>query len=343
MSEATTNRDIVVIGGSAGATAPLKLLLGHLPAGFPAAVFIAMHVPARGTGLLSMIMATVSPLPVRQAEDGMLIEPGHIYLAVPDRHLLLQEGRIRLGNGPRENLVRPAIDALFRSAAVAYGPRVIGVILSGMLSDGAAGLEAIKRCGGVAVVQDPEDAIADEMPTNALRAATIDVTAPAARLGDVLSDLTREPAGWPRLAPADIRLEVAIAAGERADSQVMRAIADPVPLSCPSCGGVMSAIRDSHPLRFRCQVGHAMNADVLAQQQEGAVDEAMRVAFRLMGERAELVSRLAHENRDAGRHAIAAAYDLRAHEYRHYTDILRDAVMASMLPEPGSMPHPAPE
>lgn len=340
MFEGTSNRDIVVIGGSSGATAPLKILLGQLPAGFPAAVFIAMHVPARGTGILSMVVSAVSQLPVQQAEDGMLIEAGNVYLAVPDRHLILHEGRIRLGNGPRENLARPAIDALFRSAAVAYGPRVIGVILSGMLSDGAAGVEAIKRCGGVAVVQDPNEAIADEMPTHALRATHVDVIAVAAKLGDVLSDLTREPAGWPRPAPADIRLEVAIAAGERADSQVMRFIADPVPLSCPSCGGVMSAIRDSHPLRFRCQVGHAMNADVLAQQQEGAVDEAMRVAFRLMGERAELVSRLALENRDAGRSAVADAYDLRAKEYRRYTDILRDAVMASMvhLPEPGSAP-----
>lgn len=338
MFEGSSNRDIVVIGGSSGATAPLKILLSHLPAGFPAAVFIAMHVPTRGTGILSMVAASVSQLPVQQAEDGMLIQPGHIYLAVPDRHLLLQEGRIRLGNGPRENLARPAIDALFRSAAVTYGSRVIGVILSGMLSDGAAGIEAIKRCGGVAVVQDPNEAIANEMPTNALRAADIDVTTQAARLGDVLSDLTREPAGWPRTAPADIRLEVAIAAGERADSQVMRSIADPVPLSCPSCGGVMSAIRESHPLRFRCQVGHAMNADVLAQQQEGAVDEAMRVAFRLMGERTELVSRLAGENRDAGRHAIADAYDVRAKEYRRYTDVLRDAVMASMMPLPAAGP-----
>lgn len=340
MFEGTTNRDIVVIGGSSGATTPLKILLSHLPAGFPAAVFIAMHVPARGTGILSMVVSAVSHLHVQQAEDGMLIEAGHVYLAVPDRHLILQEGRIRLGNGPRENLARPAIDALFRSAAVSYGPRVIGVILSGMLSDGAAGVEAIKRCGGVAVVQDPAEALADEMPSNALRAANVDVIAAAAKLGDVLSELTREPAGWPRRAPADIRLEVAIAAGERADSQVMRSIADPVPLSCPSCGGVMSAVRDSHPLRFRCQVGHAMNADVLAQQQEGAVDEAMRVAFRLMGERAELVSRLAHENRDAGRGAIADAYDIRASEYRRYTDILRVAVIASMvhLPEVGSAP-----
>ena len=133
----------------------------------------------------------------------MPIQPGHIYLAVPDRHLILADGFMRLGRGPRENLARPAIDPLFRSAAAAYGPRVIGVVLSGMLSDGASGLEAIKRCGGLAMVQDPQDAIADEMPRNALRATKVDLTVPAMRLGDVLSDLVREPAGWPVPVPPD--------------------------------------------------------------------------------------------------------------------------------------------
>lgn len=335
------NRDIVVIGGSAGATAPLKTLLSGLPSDLSAAVFIALHVPARSIGILTTVASAVGRLPVHPAEDGMPIKPGHIYLAVPDHHLILAKGHLRLGRGPRENMVRPAIDAMFRSAAVSYGPRVIGVILSGLLNDGASGLEAIKRCGGIAVVQDPADAIADEMPLSALRAAAVDLTVPSVRLGDVLSDLVQEPAGWPVPVPPDIRLEVDIAAGERVDSEVLRGLADPSALTCPSCGGVMSAVRGSKPLRFRCQVGHAMTADVMAKEQENTVDEALRVALRVIEERAELVARMAEDGRKAGRTAVAETYGERAEEYRKYADTIRRAVLLSM--DPAAPPSGGPE
>ena len=324
------NRDIVVVGGSAGATAPLKAMLGGLPRDLGASVFITLHIPARSLGILTTVTSSAGPLPVLPAEDGMPIRPGHIYLAVPDRHLILTDGHMRLGRGPRENLARPAIDPLFRSAAAAYGPRVIGVVLSGLLSDGASGLEAIKRCGGLAVVQDPEDAIADEMPRSALRATRVDLTVPAARLGDVLSDLVREPAGWPVPVPPDIRLEVDIAAGERADSQIIGRIADPAALTCPNCMGVLSRIRQPKPLRFRCQVGHAYTADAVAQEQEGTVDEALRIALRVIEERAELVSKMAEDGRNSDRTYLADTYAERAAEFRRYADVLRKAVLRSM-------------
>ena len=326
------NRDIVVIGGSAGATAPLKATLASLPADLPAAVFVALHIPARSIGILATVASAVSSLPVRQAEDGLPITPGTITLAVPDHHLILAKGHMRLGRGPRENMARPAIDPLFRSAAVSYGSRVIGVVLSGMLSDGASGLEAIKRCGGVAVVQDPADALANEMPLSALRATTVDLTIPGARLGDVLSDLVREPAGWPVSIPPDIRLEVDIAAGERVDTEVLRRIADASALTCPACGGVMSAVRSSKPLRFRCQVGHAMTADIMAKEQENSIDEALRVALRVIEERAELVARMAEDGRNSGRRAVAETYGERAAEYRRYADTIRQAVLRFMTP-----------
>lgn len=328
------NRDVIVIGGSAGATAPLKLLLSQLPADLDAAVCIALHIPARSLGILATVTAAASRLPVHQAEDGMSLRPGNIYLAVPDHHLLLDDGVLRLGRGPRENMVRPAIDALFRSAAAAYGPRVIGVVLSGLLNDGSAGLDAIKRCGGLAVVQDPADALAAEMPRSALRATDVDVTAVSARLGDVLSDLVREPAGWPVPVPPDIRLEVDIAAGERTDSQVLRRLADPVALTCPHCSGVLSVMHGTGPLRFRCQVGHAVTADVLATEQESLVDEALRVALRIIEERAELVSRMAEENRDMKRGAVAENYAERAAEYRSYADAIRRVVLRSVPVKP---------
>lgn len=335
------NRDIIVIGGSSGATAPLKAMLRAFPPDLPATVFVVLHIPARSIGILATVASAAGPLPARQAEDGMPIERGHVYLAAPDHHLIIADGRIRLGRGPRENMARPAIDPLFRSAAMSYGPRVIGVVLSGLLSDGASGLNAVKRCGGAAIVQDPEDALADEMPRRAMEATVPDLTVPGARLGDVLSDLARQTAGPTLPIPPEIRIEVDIAMGERIDSEVLRKIADPAALSCPACGGVLSGLRSGNPLRFRCQVGHAYTADALAKEQEGRVDEAMRVALRIIEERAELVTRMAEEGRMSGRRAVAEMYEERAREYRIYANTLREAVLRDfepLAPDPESEP-----
>jgi two-component system chemotaxis response regulator CheB len=323
------NRDIIVIGGSAGATSPLKDILGRLPADLPAAIFIVLHIPAQGIGILSTVASAACKLPVRQAESGMVIENGHVYLGAPDHHLLIEENHIMLGRGPRENMARPAIDPLFRSAALRYGPRVIGVVLSGLLSDGAAGLNAIKQCGGFALVQDPSDAIANEMPLHALEATTVDLCVPGARIGDVLSDLVRERPGAILPIPPEIRLEVEIAAGERIGSDTLAPLADPAALTCPGCGGVLSQVKDSHPLRFRCQVGHAYTADALAKEQEGRVDEALRVALRIIEERAELVHRMSEDGRMSGRFAVAQMYSSRAAEYRRYADNIRRVMLQS--------------
>lgn len=327
-----SNRDIIVIGGSSGATAPLKQILAGLHPDLPAAVFIVLHIPAHGIGILSTVAAAAGPLPVHQAVDGMIFERGHVYLGAPDRHLLLSGNQIRLGRGPRENMVRPAIDALFRSAALHHGPRVIGVILSGLLSDGASGLNAIKRCGGMSLVQDPSEAVATEMPERALEATIADLCVPAARLGDVLSDLAREAPGAPLPIAPDIRLEVEIAAGERIGSASLAGIAEPAALTCPGCGGVLSQVEEAHPMRFRCQVGHAYTADALAKAQEGQVDEALRVALRIIEERAELVHRMAADGRRRGRPAVAEMYELRAAEYREYADMIRRVVLQSFDP-----------
>jgi two-component system chemotaxis response regulator CheB len=329
-----SNRDIIVIGGSAGATAPLKEILSRLPLDLPAAVFVVLHIPSHGIGILSTVAAAAGPLPVRQAEHGLAIENGVVYIAAPDHHMLVRDGHIVLGRGPRENMVRPAIDALFRSAALYFGPRVIGVVLSGLLSDGAAGLNAVKRCGGMALVQDPTDAIADEMPRRALEATEVDLTVPGSKIGDVLSDLARGSPGQAPPAPRELALEVAIAAGERIDAEQFAAVSEPAALTCPACGGVLSEM-PGKPLRFRCQVGHAYTADSLATEQEGRVDEALRVALRIIEERAELVHRMAADGRQTGRRAVAEMYDARAKEYRYYAEIIREAVLRTLDPGPG--------
>jgi two-component system, chemotaxis family, protein-glutamate methylesterase/glutaminase len=320
------NRDIIVIGGSSGAIAALREILNRLQADMPAAVFVVVHIPAGSVNILSTAIGA-SRLPVREAQNGLEIQHGHVYLAAPDRHLLLADGHMILGRGPHENMVRPAIDPLFRSAALHYGPRVIGVVLSGLLSDGAAGLKAIKRCGGLALVQDPSDALADAMPRSALETTTVDLCLASARIGDVLCDLAREQPGRALPIPPEIGVDVELAAGERRHSEGLFRAASltplpmPAPLICPSCGRVLSTGK------LRDQAGHAHDAEALAMEIEGRVDEALHVALRIIGERADLVRRMARDSRRSRRPAVAQAYEVKAAEYAKYADMIREVMI----------------
>lgn len=277
-------------------------------------------------------------LPLQNAVEGAELRTGHIYLAPPNRHLLIVDGRLKLGIGPRENLARPAIDPLFRSAAISHGPRAIGVILSGLLNDGASGLAAIKRRGGIALVQAPSDSEAPDMPIAALEATPVDLSAPRHDLPAAVLRFVSEAAGLAREVPRDILLDVEIAAGGPIDHDRLRAIADPTTITCPDCGGVLSEIREDRPLRFRCQVGHAFTGKMLLEHQEGLVDEAMRVALRIVEERAALVAKMGREAREAGRRSTAEMHESRAVEYKEQAEILRKAILSSMnladLPDP---------
>jgi len=319
-------RDIIAIGGSAGSGAVLKRIFSELPGDLPASIFVSTHVPTHSSGYLADVLAGVTSLPVAMAVDKQPVEPGRVYVAAPDRHLLLMNGTIRLGEGPRENMVRPSIDPLFRSAALCYGPRAVGVVLTGMLNDGAAGLHAIKAAGGTAVVQHPIDAEADQMPLAALEATQVDHVGSAFDLARIIKEVASTEAGPVMHAPEDLLLEVQIAAGARVGSDKLRRIADPSPISCPDCHGVLSEVRDQAPLRYRCQIGHAYTAEVLASHVE-EVDEAVRVAMRVMEERVTLVERMARDARDTGRPAVAELYEQRAVEYRRYATTLRDAAV----------------
>ncbi|MCC2976737.1 chemotaxis protein CheB [Sphingomonas sp. PL-96] len=325
----TAKKDVIAIGGSAGSSAALKQLLSDLPRDLPASIFVSTHIPAHSPSMLADVLAGCATLPVTQAIDGQPIERGHVYVAAPDRHLLLTHSAIRLGVGPRENMVRPSIDPLFRSAALAFGSRAVGVVLSGMLNDGASGLHAIKSVGGTAIVQHPLDAEADQMPLSALEAAEVDHVAPADGLGALLMSIVGADAG-PMYPPSEeLRLEVEIAAGERLGSDRLLKIARPSALSCPDCHGVLSEVNGSRPLRYRCQIGHAYTADNLAAHID-EVDEAVRVAMRVMEERVTLVERMAKDARQTGRAAVAELYEARAEEYRRYATTLREAAVTSL-------------
>lgn len=321
--------DIVAIGGSTGSAAVLKQIVGGLPADLPASIFVSTHMPSQGGSFLSDMLSASGPLPVAQAVDGQPIERGRIYVAAPDRHLLLLGSTIRLGLGPRENMARPAIDPLFRSAALSFGSRVIGVVLTGLLDDGASGLAAIAQRGGTTIVQHPLDAEADQMPLAALQATEVDYIAAAGDLASTLSKVIGTNAGPSEPASDSLRLEVEIAAGARLGSEHLRVLAEPSALSCPDCQGVLSEIRGSQPLRYRCQIGHGFTAEFLAAR-TFEVDEAIRVAMRIMEERVTLVTRMAQDANDSGRGAVAELYGARAAEYRQYAATLRDAATASL-------------
>lgn len=321
-------QDIVVIGGSAGSGPVLRQLLADLPPDVPASFFVATHVPS-SSDYLAGSLARTSALPVIAAKDRLPIERGCVYVAVPDHHLLVIDGTVRLGDGPRENMTRPAIDPLFRSAALSYGARTVGVVLSGMLNDGASGLWAIKACGGTTIVQHPLDAVADQMPLAALEAVDADHVVSSDNLARVLTEIVTAETREAAACPDSVELEVRIAAGARLGSDALRDLADPSALSCPDCQGVLSEVREQKPLRYRCQIGHAMTAEVLATRRE-QVDEAMRIALRVMEERVTLVRRMAIDARETGRHAVAELYERRAEEYGRYALTLREAATAAL-------------
>jgi two-component system chemotaxis response regulator CheB len=322
-----STRDIIAIGGSTGALNALKRIFADLPADLPAAVFVVMHIASDGGDMLADILDAAGPMAVKMAAEGDIIENGRAYVAPAGQHLLVDRGTIRLGQGPRENMVRPAVDPLFRSAALSYGPRVIGMVLSGMLDDGAAGLAAVKRCGGLTIVQDPADAEAGDMPLNALDACAVDYRAPAGRLAQMLAQLTNEPAPPARPVPGDIALEVQIAAGWPSTTELLEQIAAPVALSCPTCSGVLSQINEPSRLRFRCQIGHAFSAKVLDKEQEAAVAEAVGIALRVLEERHTLLIKMAADARRRGQGLSASQFEERAADFRRQADIIRKAAV----------------
>jgi len=326
-----SRRDIIAIGGSHGSVEAVKRLCRQLPADLGAALLIVIHVGARGNDLLAEIFAEGSSIGVSTAREGDPLRRGHAYVAPADHHLLVIGDVVRLGRGPRENMARPAVDPLLRSVGAACGPRAIGVVLSGMLNDGASGLADLKRCGGLTVVQNPREALAPGMPREALRNSAIDYRTPLADLPALLVELTSQVAGPSVEIPADIQTEIEIALGTARSAILPESVSRVTALTCPSCGGVLSQMIREPPLRFRCQVGHTFTAEVLAGQKEGALDEAARVALRIMQERVLLTEKMAEEARRSGRTAAASSYEKWLEESRAYAATLRQALSDKKL------------
>jgi two-component system, chemotaxis family, protein-glutamate methylesterase/glutaminase len=292
--------DLILLGASAGGVEAVSAAVAGLPADLNAAVCVVMHLRPDASSRLPEILARVTGLPVVAARNGMPLQPGVVHVCVPDLHMLVEageddRGRVRLVRGPRENRTRPAVDPLFRSAALAFGPRVVGVVLSGALDDGTAGLWAVKDRGGIAVVQEPDDAAVPSMPTSALAEVAVDHVAPARELGPLLARLARQPvpAQEPqaRQATDELAREVGISAIDEALHSRSERYGQPSRFTCPDCGGVLWELGSEGPVRFRCEVGHAHSAATLAETQTEAAEAAMWSALRALEDKTELARR----------------------------------------------------
>lgn len=307
-SAADVTRDVVVIGGSMGAIEALSQLVRALPARFPAAVFVVQHVAAYHNSVLPDILSRAGPLTAKHAVDGETYRRGHIYVAPPNHHLLIEGTKVRVIVGPRENGQRPAVNPLFRSAAFHAGPRVIGVVLSGSLDCGAAGVRQIKLQGGLSIIQDPETALTPDMPTNAAHAVEPDFVGSPAEIAKELVKLTRVkiPGGWH---PPSKNLARSLRASTL-DKDRMKHPQDDgrkSPYGCPACGGVLYDVVEATD-EFRCRTGHTYSGEALQQEQDFAIESAIYTALRALEDRGTLLRRLSQRAQDAGHRNTAERY-----------------------------------
>jgi two-component system chemotaxis response regulator CheB len=322
--------DLIVIGGSAGAIDALLAIVRKLPSDLPAAICVVIHTSPAGPHLLPEVLDRETPLPVRSPRTGEAIETGTIYVAPPDWHLLIEPGRLRLSHGPKENRSRPAVDPLFRSAAWYYAARVVGVVLSGALDDGTAGLWTIKDRGGISVVQDPEDSLVSSMPSSARTNVSIDYELPALAIGPLLAKLAELPADAPTEATppsgdsSDLEREIAVAALDDDVHRQSSRYGVPSRFACPDCGGVLWRTRSVEgPLSLRCEVGHAYSAAALAEEQADSTERALWAGVRAMEDQAELARIRGIRARGRGQEIVARRYGVQAEAALEHAGALR--------------------
>ena len=303
-------------------------LVRDLPADFPAPIAVVLHVPADSPSVLAQILARKGPLQARTAESGDRFEAGTIYVAKPDHHLIVRDNgelTLHVARGPRENRHRPSVDPLFRSAALAVRENAIGVILSGSLDDGTAGLLAIKQCGGLAVVQEPSDALFASMPQSAIENFEVDHIAPIAEMGGLLARIVRElaPRPEPKAAPRNLHLETNMAELQHDALHSDDRPGTPSPYSCPDCGGVLWEIEEGEYARFRCRVGHAFSPETMLGAQDDILEEALWSAVKTLEESARLSRRLAVAERQRGNQWLVQRFEEKEKEARDRVEVIR--------------------
>jgi len=331
-------RFVIVMGASAGGVEALTRIVRDLPKDLPAAVFVTIHFPATGSSALARILGRAGKMAATHAVDGQRMQEGHIYIAPPDHHLLVFPDRMRLYRGPRENGNRPAVDPMFRSAALAFGARVIAVIMSGNLDDGTSGLIAVKRRGGIAVVQDPEEALFPSMPQSAVDHVSADHVVKLENMPALLNDLVR------RTLVAEEPVESDDAEKDVEYSEVdMARISDAdshpgvlAPFGCPDCGGTLWEVREGELIRFRCRVGHAWTSEALLARQSETLDAALWTALRALEESAALSQQLAARAHTRGNARLAERLADNALLASRRAEVIRNVLVADRAQTPDS-------
>ena len=305
----------IVIGASAGGFEVIKRMVSQLPADFEVPIFVVLHIPPSQPSLLAEILSRSGPLPAIHPKDGTRIRAGSIYVAPPDHHLLIDDGRVAVKRGPKESGFRPSIDALFRSAAYSFGPRAIGVVLSGALNDGTSGLWSIKRLGGIAIVQDPQEAEFPSMPRSALEYIDADYTVRSTEIAPLLVSLVQElPAQAERErygTDEEIRrmaIETQIAAGVNLPEQTIMDLGELSPFTCPECRGALIAIKEGNSFRFRCHTGHGFTTDALLEGLTEKLGELIWQVTRSFQEASMLLQHMAQHLQEKGESAPAEVF-----------------------------------
>lgn len=316
-------RDIILLGASAGGVHALSEVVGSLPPNLPATIFVVLHVPPHGQSALPAILSRSGCLPAFHPSDGEPIQPGRIYVAPPDRHLLIDDGRITLSRNATENGHRPAVDVLFRTAARVYRRRVLAVVLTGNLDDGTDGLAVVKRYGGVAIVQDPKEADYPSMPASAIANVEVDHVLPLAEIGPLLDELVRQPLPFETVGdPPEDGDEESNAMREQleADGSVSGSASG---FTCPECGGALFEKPGQKPLHFRCRTGHAYSPESLLAKQSETLEAALWAALRSLEENATLARRMERRVRESGGARAGERYSKRAEDAEKHAAFLR--------------------
>jgi two-component system, chemotaxis family, protein-glutamate methylesterase/glutaminase len=326
---------VVVVGASAGGVETLIKLIEKLPKDFAAPVLIVQHLSPHRPSTLPYILSRVSELPVEPARNFEIIKPGHIYVAPPDQHLIIEEGNLKLARGPKENFSRPSVDVLFRSAAVAFGPRVIGVILSGSMGDGASGLQAIKSAGGVAIIQDPNEALNPSMPLAAAQEVRIDAVLSIAKIADELVKLSKKPlTSMKKKKSTKKNAKKKLAEKELKQSKFKEEqlakegeYGEPSVYACPDCRGVLWEIKDGDLIRFRCRTGHGYLPEVLSERQSDNIESSLWAAMTALEEKSSLSLRLARKFSDIGDASAANRFQEKSKDSLAKAEVIRQILI----------------
>lgn len=314
---------VVAIGASAGGVDALKSIAAQMPADFPAPILVVMHI-GKQPSILPSILGKSGPLGASHAIHGEALRPGHFHVAPPDHHMIVENGRIALSHGPKEHHARPALDPLFRSVGLSFGSRAIAIVLTGWGTDGTAGLQAVKACGGITITQDPEDARHHGMPLSALRAGAASITSPLAQVGALLVRLSSEPPPPPHDCPRDLAHEQDLFLSRGDPVEHLSAIGEPSTYVCPECKGALWSVADAHPPRFRCHTGHAYTLGSLHHHQAAETDSALWSAFRGLQEEVLLLRDMARSSLVEGDTREAARLEMAAEGVMRHARRLRD-------------------